>query len=86
MSLLNETPLTDLESGFGTAEYSERLIRPGANVGFFGWLALLGIPFLLLFLIYTKMENPGVVSATRAEKLNAPIAMPMQAAPAGREP
>lgn len=38
------------------AEYNERLIRPGANISFFAWFALLGIPFLLLFLIYSETE------------------------------
>lgn len=38
------------------AEYSESLIRPSADIGFFGWLILLGLPLLLLFLIYGKMQ------------------------------
>ena len=49
-----------------SAEYSESLIRPGANIGFFGWLVLLGLPLLLLFLIYSKMQTgaSGVVPAS----------------------
>jgi hypothetical protein len=38
------------------AEASEALIRPSTDIGFFGWLVLLGLPLLLLFLIYGKMQ------------------------------
>lgn len=47
-------------STLGSAEYSEKLIHPGANVSFFAWLALLGIPAMLLFLIYSKAEVQSV--------------------------
>ena len=41
------------------AEQNESPIAPGANLGFFAWLALLGIPALLLFLIMQKnMHQP----------------------------
>jgi len=68
----NPEATLDANYVFGTAEYSERMIKPTANVGFFGWLALLGIPLLMLFLIYTKSTQPGLVTATNAQKLQAP--------------
>jgi hypothetical protein len=67
----NPEATLDADYIFGTAEYSERMIKPTANVGFFGWLALLGIPLLMLFLIYTKSTQPGLVNATSAQKLQA---------------
>ena len=35
----------------------ETYMRAGVNVSVFAWLALLGIPSLLLFLIYFKVEE-----------------------------
>lgn len=32
----------------------EDLVRPGANVNFFLWLTVLGVPAFLLFLILAK--------------------------------
>jgi hypothetical protein len=65
-------PSIDTQYVFGSAEYSERMIKPTANVGFFGWLALLGIPFFLLFLIYNKSTESGLVTATNAQRLHNP--------------
>lgn len=30
------------------------IVRPGANLLFFSWLLLLGLPALLLFLVFSK--------------------------------
>jgi len=47
----------------------ETYMRTGVNVSVFGWLALLGIPALLLFLIYSKvderMNQPAPASAVQ---------------------
>jgi hypothetical protein len=44
-------------STLSPSDASESLVRPGANVSFFGWLLLLGLPLVLLFLIYSKQEQ-----------------------------
>lgn len=41
------------------------LIKPGANLSVWVWLGLLGIPALLLMLVYAKMEDRQTVPATR---------------------
>lgn len=33
---------------------SDPIVRPGANLIFFSWLLLFGLPALLLFLIFSK--------------------------------
>ena len=73
--------LDDSAQGLGTSDYSEKLIRPGANVGFFGWLALLGLPILLLFFIYTKMDSRSVIKANPSSVMSSPV----QIAPATAE-
>lgn len=51
----------------------ETYMRTGVNVPAFAWLALLGIPALLLFLIYSKVD----------ERMNQPVLIPhAQVAPA----
>lgn len=70
-------PSIDTQYVFGSAEYSERMIKPTANVGFFGWLLLLGIPFFLLFLIYNSSTQPGLVTATNSQNLHNPV-LPVQ--------
>lgn len=34
--------------------HREKLVRPGSEPVFIGWVLLLGLPALLLFLIYSK--------------------------------
>ena len=51
----------DTENGY--SYQPERYIRPAANLGVYIWLALLGIPALLLFLIYFKVDERAVPSA-----------------------
>lgn len=41
------------------------LIKPGANLSVWVWLMLLGIPALLLMLIYSKVEDRQTAPATR---------------------
>lgn len=50
----------DTETGVSGSGYQpEVYLRPGANLSVFVWLALLGLPTLLLFLIYSKAaEQP----------------------------
>lgn len=57
-------------------EYNAALIRPPANVSFFGWLFLLGLPILLLFLIYAKMQPNSTTETALPAK---PAAEVMQA-------
>lgn len=35
----------------------EKLVRPGVEASFFAWVLLLGLPALLLFLIYSKQAG-----------------------------
>jgi hypothetical protein len=41
----------------GSAYQPEVYLRTGVNLSLFTWLALLGLPALLLFLIYSKMDE-----------------------------
>jgi hypothetical protein len=53
----------DTEPGTtATAYQPDVYIRPGANTSVWAWLALLGIPALILFLVYSKAaEKPSAV-------------------------
>ncbi len=42
-----------------TFQYDENVyIKPGVNGEFLVWLMLLGLPALLLFLVYTRQQEP----------------------------
>ncbi len=53
-------PLTPEQAAFAKQNpdaFNHLVTHPTANIGAFGWLALLGIPILLLFMIYTRIED-----------------------------
>jgi hypothetical protein len=57
----------DTENGY--SYQPERYIRPTANLSVFVWLALLGLPALILFLIYSKVqERPAPPPAMHMEQ------------------
>jgi hypothetical protein len=62
-----QKPLNYEDTEAGISGYQpEVYLRPGANLSVFVWLALLGLPAVLLFLVYSKA----------AEKHETPIAPP----------
>lgn len=58
------------------------LIKPGANLSVWVWLLLLGVPALLLMLIYAKVEDRQAAPMTRPAAVAEPH--PAQQLPANR--
>lgn len=46
---------------------NESLVKPGFNGQFIIWLILIGVPALLLFLVYSKTTNEQSEVAPQAE-------------------
>lgn len=67
-----------------TYQYDENVyIKPGVNGEFLVWLALLGIPALLLFLVFTR-QHEGVPAA--APHQPAAMTQPAPSDAASQEP
>lgn len=49
------------------------LIKPGANLSVWVWLGLLGIPALLLMLVYSKVEDRQTAPAARPAATAEPL-------------